>query len=299
MKEYKIHQNKPNLNSKGKGVLDFQFGGADPEPHKNTYRVILIGPSNSGKTTAFINLLPDFPRPIKSITYIAPTSSHSDEGPIKLKAICERSEINWNPVKIEDKKTIEIPDVEKPEVVVFDDLWKYKKTEPLIDEIFIRGRHDQRHGVYMAQTPAYVPTSARNNYSHCVLHKDFFNEDTEKKFHFNKGLLEEFKIESEYDPNKNFMIFRTGGIPINWYVPPKYKNTSAVIKTFKSIKGGVTRGGYRSKVPEKEELLVKKGIENAGNKNVDYTVPIFKQEVSKAEAKIINNSFDKYFNGRI
>ena len=176
MKEYKIHQNVNSLSTKGKGVLDFNFGGTDNKPHQNTFRVILIGPSNSGKTTTFTNLIPFFPRPIKSITYVAPPSSQLDEGPIKLKHICDKAGIIWNPVNVEDKKPIEIAEVEKPELVVFDDLWKNRRVESLIDEVFIRGRHDQKHGVYMAQTPAWVPTSCRNNYSHCVLHKDFFNE---------------------------------------------------------------------------------------------------------------------------
>jgi hypothetical protein len=297
MTNYKTHQNVINLSQKGKGVLDFQFGGNEAEPHQNTFRVILVGPSNSGKTTAFTNLIPDFPRPIKSITYIAPYSSHLDEGPIKLKTICEKVGINWNSIKVEDKKPIEIPNTEKPEIVVFDDLWKYKRTEPLIDEVFIRGRHDQRHGVYMAQTPAYVPTSARNNYSHCVLHKDFFNEDTEKKFHFNKGSLEPFKQEGLEDPNKNFMIFRTGGIPIGWYIPPKFKTSTIVLKIFKNIKGGGRRGIRTSpkieEINKKEEALIKTGIEAAGNNNVDYTRPIFKQEIKN------NDLFKKYFYGKI
>lgn len=301
MKSYKIHQNRTNLSQRGKGVLDFQFGGKEAEPHQNTFRVILVGPSNSGKTTAFTNLIPDFPRPIKSITYIAPESSHSDEGPVKLKLICDKVGINWNSVKVEDKKPVEIPNTEKPEIVVFDDLWKYRRTESFIDEVFIRGRHSQQHGVYMAQTPAWVPTSARNNYSHCVLHKDFFNEDTEKKFHFTKGSLEQFKLEGEEDPNKNFMIFRTGGIPVNWYIPPKFKTSSTVIKIFKSVKGGGRRGiriqPETKRVDPQEELLIKEGIKQAGNKNVDYTSPIYKQEISKNQERMLTETFDRYFHG--
>lgn len=260
-------------NAKTKGALAFNFGG-NIEPHAQTTRIVIIGPSGSGKTTMFINLLKDFPRPIKSITYIAPQDSLSDEGPQKLKIICEKSKIKYNAV-IGDAKTkgIQFPDSEKPEVVIFDDMYKIKNVESLVEEVFIRGRHSRRHGVYITQNPAHIPSALKRNYSYLIIHKSFFSKDTEDKFSIQKNTLID-KIDNDHE--HQFLILKTGGIPVGWYSPPTWLNCSKVIETFKKIQGGSDQKiKTLTKLPIEKELEIKQGISNAGNPNVKPLEPIY------------------------
>jgi len=243
----------------GKGVLDFDFADGVTS-HNNTWRLIFVGPSNSGKTTACFNTIRDFPKPINSITYIAPASSHDDEGPLKFRDICEQSKIIWTGIFADGKATIEIPNAPKPEIVIFDDCWKYKKIEPLIEQVFIRGRHDQRHGVFMAQTPAFIPNACRNNFTYAFIHKDFFNDDTEKKFHFDPGALTKL---TPSDDN-TFIIIQTGGNVIGWYHPHRYFHKHQVITVMKAMP---SRKTVKKIDPEKEHII-KRGIVEAGNHNV-------------------------------
>ncbi len=280
IRKQKLRNNTQLKNTKGKGLLEFTYDGIKVEPHQNTFRVLIIGPSNSGKSTLFTNIIKDFPKPIKTISYLGPPSTLEDETPIKLGLILNKVGINWNPIPIE-KDFIDIPNLEKPEIVVFDDLYKNKKVDSLIDACFIRGRHDKRHGVYITQSPAYVPSSVRNNYTYLILHKQFFNEDVEKKFKFLKDLLQN---EWSDDLDKQFLIIKHGGIICDWYKPPEWKNTSNVISSFKTIKGGPNRF---KKVNKKEEQLVKEGIKEAGNKEIDKKLKIFKTEGCK-KSKIYN-----------
>jgi hypothetical protein len=248
---------------KGKGLMGFGFG-VNASPHANTFRVLIIGPSNSGKTTMFANLIPDFPRPIKSITYIAPLSSQDDETPTKLKAICDKVGIIWTGINADDP--IEMPNVEKPEIVIFDDLYKRKGIEPFVDEFAIRGRHEGRHVVYLTQSPAYVPSSIKNNCNHLILHGDFMTEDAKYKLHLDDM--------PEVGNERKFYIFKAGKY-VKPYEPIEWKNTSNVYKVFKSIQGGKTPGGYR-KLTKKEENIVKEGIALAGNKSIKSEAPIYK-----------------------
>lgn len=275
----KNHKNIKNFSSNtGKGVLAFTFDKNTIQSHQNTFRVLLIGPSNCGKSTSIPNILIDFPRPIKSITYIAPPNSHYDETPLKMKKICEKANIKYNSILVHDMKSkIEIPNSEKPEVIIFDDLYKYKNIEPFVDNVFTQGRHNKQNVIYISQSPAFIPSSARVNFTHLMLNKAFFNEDTEKKFHFPKNTLTQFLNEAN-DPEKQFLIIKTGGIVHGWYVPPKFCSAENVIKTFKSMSKGVSKGYFQ--IPEQEEKIIKKGIENAGNENVDQKTPIYKPYIS-------------------
>lgn len=243
-------------------MLEFNYGKEKIEPHHNTFRVLIIGPTNSGKSTLFSNIIKDFPRPIKTISYLAPSSSLEDETPLKLGIILNKVGINWNPIPVDDN-FVDLPNMEKPELVVFDDLYKNKKIESLIDACFIRGRHDKRHATYITQSPAFVPSAVRNNYTYLILHKDFFNCDVENKFKFEKGLLLNNLYSNDVD--KQFIIIKNGGIICDWYKPPVWKNTSNVISCFSSIKGGNNKFKKVNKIEEKE---IKNGIENAGNNNV-------------------------------
>lgn len=239
-----------------KGIFTYGYG-LGVIPHANTWRVLIVGPSNSGKTTLFGNIIPSFPRPIKSITYVAPLSSQKDEAPQKLKEICKKAGINWNGV---DPEKLVMPDVEKPEIVVFDDLFKVKKVDPLVDAFSIRGRHEGRHVVYMTQSPAFVPNSIKVNSNYVILHRDFFNEDTFKKLHLE---------DPDIDPREAFHIFRAGKYE-GPYITPNYKNSSNVIKVFKSVRGGKARGTYtRVKADASTTEQVKKGIHEAGNESVN------------------------------
>jgi len=277
--------------NKQKGALAFTYAGEIAESHKNTLRIVIIGPSNSGKTTMFVNLLKDFPRPIKSISYIAPYSSLHDEGPVKLKNICEKVKMVFSPIQGDGKDGVQLPDNPKPEVVVFDDMYKQKKVEALVDEVFIRGRHDQRHGVYITQSPAYVPSSAKNNYSYLIIHKDFLNNDTELKFHIQKNrLVEAGEINEAEKYGFNFLIMKTGGIIVDWYQPPQWPNTSKVIDTFKSIVGGGKPGV--KKVSKKITTEIHDGIRNAGNENVDNKEVIYeKPAILDKNSVLLKNMF--------
>jgi hypothetical protein len=271
----------------GKGLLDFEYTKQKISAHKNTWRMLIIGPSNSGKTTIFTNSIPYFPRPINSVTYIGPTNTLEDEAPQKLGIILEKSGINWNPINVDKGEFINMPDMEKPEIVVFDDLYKNKNIETLVDATFIRGRHNGQHGVYITQSAAFVPSSVRNNYTYLVLHKSLFNEEVEKKFALAKGTLTDIPITGQEPSNFITLLKITG--EITWYNPPIYKNTSNVFKVFKSL----PKHNLKS-LPSKEIQEVKQGIYNAGNKNalLDYPPPLeVKPEmVSRFVKKFIDNS---------
>lgn len=266
-----------------KGIFAYGYG-LGIQPHANTWRVLIVGPSNSGKTTLFGNIIPMFPRPIKSITYIAPLSSQKDEAPQKLKEICKKVGIKWNGV---DPEKLAMPDTEKPEIVVFDDLFKVKKVEPLVDEFAIRGRHEGRHVVYMTQSPAYVPNSIKVNSNYVILHKDFFNEDSFHKLH-----LEE-PYARDVDPSADFHIFKAGKY-LQPYRTPTYKNSGNVLKVFKSIHGGKSKGTYvRVKEDASTTEVVKKGIESAGNQDISNADIYTKKPLNN---NLSHNTFGKLSN---
>jgi hypothetical protein len=284
-------------NQSGKGVLGFEFSKSKIKPHKNTWRLLIIGPTNSGKTTIFVNSLLYFPRPIKTITYLGPTSTLEDEAPKKLEIICRKSGINYNPINVDLNEQQAIPDLEKPEVVVFDDLYKNKKIDSLVDDVFIRGRHNLQHGVYITQTPAFVPSSVRNNYTYLVLHKSNFTTDTEKKFHFVKGFLTDIDIDAERP--SDFITILKDGNEIKWYSPPIIKGTGDVYKGYRNVCGPKSKIPYEP-LPKKEENIVKKGIELSGNQEINdkpiYEIP---QEVqSRFLTKYINGKEYKKFDFR-
>lgn len=247
----------------GKGILDFEYTKDKIKPHGNTWRMLIIGPSNSGKTTLFTNSIPFFPRPINSISYIGPTSTLEDEAPKKLAMILKKTGINWNPINVDTESFIEIADVEKPEIVVFDDVYKLKKLEPYVDSVFIRGRHNGQHAVYITQTPAFVPSSVRNNYTWLVLHSSLLNEDVEKKFAFPKGTLTSLEL----DEPGFITIYKNTG-EIQRYQPPVYKNTSNVYAVFKKIPHHSIKP-----VSTREAAATRQGIRDAGNDNAMEPAP--------------------------
>ena len=262
--------------SRGKGALDFEFSKQPIRAHGNTWRLLVIGPSNSGKTTLLVNSIPYFPRPIESISYLAPSSSQNDEAPQKLGIICNKVGINWNPENIEEKTWLAKPDMPKPELVIFDDLYKNKKIEPYVDQIFIRGRHNGQHGAYLTQTPAFVPSSVRNNYNYLLLHKSNFNTDTEQKFAFPKNYLTSISLNQETP--SDFLTICKNDLSYQWYDPPKYSGTGNVFKTFKAITKG-KKNKIFIPLDKKEDYQIKKGIEMAGNKQSDPIInkePIYK-----------------------
>ena len=184
-----------------------------------------------------------------------------------------------------------MPDTEKPEIVVFDDLFRVKTVEPLVDEFAIRGRHEGRHVVYMTQSPAYVPNSIKVNSNYVILHKDFFNDDTFHKLHLQDPL--KFPGQEQIDPRANFHIFKAGKYE-QPFIMPNWKNSGNVLKVFRSVHGGKSKGTYvRVKEDASTTEVVKKGIEAAGNKDINKADIYVRKPLND---NLSHNTFGKLLN---
>jgi len=285
----KYVQNKNNLDkNKGKGIMDKI--DLNVTPHSQTFRILIIGPSGSGKTTLFSNLIKDFPRPIKSIQYIAPPSSIEDETPQKLDHICKKVKMQYNNI---DSTKNELPNSDKPTIRVFDDLYKQKVWDPIIDESFIRGRHDQIHSVYITQSPSFIPSSVRDNYSHLILHKSFLNEDVFKKLRLSQDIIDNIinHLNTEESNKSQFLILKKGDMNIKTYEAPHFNRMNDIIKLFENIKKDKIKQDdkiielptpfLRDKLNNHEEKQVKDGIKMSGNNNEDiYNNEIYKMKMN-------------------
>src|SRR5699024_9603931 len=165
--------------------------------------------------------------------------------------------------------------------------------DPIIDESFIRGRHDQIHSVYITQSPSFIPSSVRDNYSHLILHKSFLNEDVFKKLRLSQDIIDNIinHLNTEESNKSQFLILKKGDMNIKTYEAPHFNRMNDIIKLFENIKKDKIKQDdkiielptpfLRDKLNNHEEKQVKDGIKMSGNNNEDiYNNEIYKMKMN-------------------
>ena len=138
------------------------------------FRMLICGPSNSGKTNLLLNMI--YNLLIFDKIYLFSKNLHQYQYQGFLKDFAERinPKVGYEVIEAYDDEIIpleELP-VDNQKIVVFDDLLCEKNQNSIIN-YFINGRHKNCCVIYLSQTFYKVPKDIRVNCSHlCIFRLD-------------------------------------------------------------------------------------------------------------------------------
>lgn len=158
-------------------VIDENYNKKD---NKNDYltlttpfKLVICGPSNTGKTIALLNLIYKGHIYYDTLTIISDTAKEQTE---KFSLLEDLAEIFPNKIKFYQKATqFKMKDYKnnKVNIVIIDDAQECTKKEEIenITNIFTKGRHNGISPIYLAQDFYKCPIRIRSNSSHYVFFK--------------------------------------------------------------------------------------------------------------------------------
>ena len=138
------------------------------------FRMLICGPSNSGKTNLLLNMI--YELLVFDKIYLFSKNLHQYQYQGFLKDFAERInlKVGYEVIEAYDDEIIpleELP-VDNQKIVVFDDLLCDKNQNSIIN-YFINGRHKNCCVIYLSQTFYKVPKDIRVNCSHlCIFRLD-------------------------------------------------------------------------------------------------------------------------------
>ena len=138
------------------------------------FRMLICGPSNSGKTNLLLNMI--YNLLLFDKIYLFSKNLHQYQYQGFLKDFAERinPKVGYEVMEAYDDEIIpleELP-VDNQKIVVFDDLLCEKNQNSIIN-YFINGRHKNCCVIYLSQTFYKVPKDIRVNCSHlCIFRLD-------------------------------------------------------------------------------------------------------------------------------
>lgn len=153
------------------GVKEFIIKGYNPNFGKKHYieipaRILIIGPSASGKTNTLINLLKCFNGTYNHI-YLNLKNKNEPLYNMLIKKL-------GNDITVtEDAKVIPLSEIQEDgeQLVIFDDLVKDKKANLIIEEYFKLGRKKHITAIYLSQSFYATPKFIRDNISILIIKK--------------------------------------------------------------------------------------------------------------------------------
>lgn len=244
-----------NLN-KMSGICSKKFVKGTGKP--NTEKLLIIGPSNSGKTTLAVNLIVFEIKPFSAIVFIIPKSSWEDEPIQTLKHYCKEAEI---PLHIVDNVK-QIPEIIGGAVFVIDDHYTSSNRNPEIEKLLMetvnRGRKIGVHILYIAQDSIRIPSEIKNNNTGIFLSGEIINQE---------NLFKRLRIpEPIYKPKsesyKWYEVGKKDGETLLTEIEfPEPESDGQIVRQLKKKKKGA--GKYLSNSTPIEKRLLK--LEDAAN----------------------------------
>ena len=184
----------------GSSKSDYKQG--HPCMPTDVFRMLICGPSNSGKTNILLHMLYELLEFDK--IYLFSKNLHQNKYTSLLQDFTERinPQVGYDVIEAHGDEIIpleELPE-DNQKIVVFDDLVCEKNQNDIII-YFINGRHKNCCVIYLTQTFYKVPKNIRDNYSHfCIfsflprenkrivdeigVDNDALNRATDKKYSF-------------------------------------------------------------------------------------------------------------------
>jgi len=136
----------------------------------DVFRMLICGPSNSGKTNILLHML--YKLLVFDKIYLFSKNLHQNKYQVLLKDFAKRinPKVGYEAIEASGDEIIpleELP-VDNQKIVVFDDL-VYESNQNSIINYFINGRHRNCCVIYLTQTFYKVPKNIRDNCSHfCI-----------------------------------------------------------------------------------------------------------------------------------
>ena len=155
----------------------------------DTFRMLICGPSNSGKTNTLLNML--YRLLVYDKIYLCAKNLHQD----KYQYMIDDFEKRVNPVTgynviegVNDVIPLDMLPIDNQKIVIFDDMVCEKNQDDIID-YFIRGRLRNCSVIYLAQSYFKTPKNIRDNCTHlCIF--DFHPRE-------NNRIADELRIDRE------------------------------------------------------------------------------------------------------
>jgi len=155
------------------GSSKSNYKQGDPCMPADVFRMLICGPSNSGKTNILLNMiyfLLEFDK-----IYIFSKNLHQNKYQNLLQALLKKSTPRFNGYDVVEAYGDEIIPLEelpadKQIIVVFDDLVCESNQNSIIN-YFINGQHRNCCVIYLTQTFYKVPKNIRDNCSHFCIFK--------------------------------------------------------------------------------------------------------------------------------
>ena len=167
-----IHENETEHNVKWLYIPD------------HPYRILIVGGSGSGKTNSLLNLINNQPDIDKIYLYSQDPYEAKYQYLIKKRGKVELDHFNNRKAFLEYSKDIQDvykniedcnPDKKRKVLVIFDDMFadmiNNKKLNPMVAELFIRGRKLNISIVFITQSYFRVPKDIRLNSTHIFIMK--------------------------------------------------------------------------------------------------------------------------------
>ena len=138
------------------------------------FRMLICGPSNSGKTNLLLNMI--YKLLVFDKIYLFSKNLHQYQYQGFLKDFAERinPKVGYEIIEAYDDEIIPLEELplDNQKIVVFDDLLCEKNQNSIIN-YFINGRHKNCCVIYLSQTFYKVPKDIRVNCSHlCIFRLD-------------------------------------------------------------------------------------------------------------------------------
>ena len=162
-KKMKIPNYDPSLTAKS------NYKQGHPCMPADTFRMLICGPSNSGKTNILLHML--YKLLAYDKIYLSAKNLHQD----KYQYMIDDFDTRVNPVTgynviegANDVIPLEVLPTDNQKIVIFDDMVCESNQRDII-EYFINGRHRNCSVIYLSQSYFKVPKNIRDNCSHfCV-----------------------------------------------------------------------------------------------------------------------------------
>ena len=155
----------------------------------DTFRMLICGPSNSGKTNTLLNML--YRLLVYDKIYLCAKNLHQD----KYQYMIDDFKKRVNPVTgynviegVNDVIPLDMLPIDNQKIVIFDDMVCEKNQDDIID-CFIRGRLRNCSVIYLSQSYFKTPKNIRDNCTHlCIF--DFHPRE-------NNRIADELRIDRE------------------------------------------------------------------------------------------------------